>query len=525
MSASRPTRPWSLRARLLAGILVTLALVSAAIGVLSVVALRGFLTGQLDRQVDLAMQRSQWSVSRQLGAAPSGPPPGVGVGQASGTIGVVLIDGEVATPQYLDDAADLRTLSAAQQQALGAVTADGVPATVQLEGTLGSYRVVRVPVAEGVDLLVGLPQGQVDEAVARLAVFVLAITALGLVGAAFLGLVAVRVALRPLDRVTATARRVIEVPLDRGEVVLGERVDVADQRTEVGQMGAALNQLLDHVDTALAARQRSESKLRRFVADAGHELRTPLASIRGYSELGGRIAREAADQPALAGAAAADTAADDVVRSLARIEAESVRMSALVDELLLLARLDAGTELRREPVDLGPLLADAVGDAAVAAPDHEWSLSAPDAPITVLGDAARLHQAVANLLANARVHTPAGTRVEVRVESVRMPTPGSPAVDDQSQPSTHAAPGVSGVRVSVIDDGPGIAPELLPDLFERFVRGDESRSRQAGGSGLGLAIARAIIEGHGGSIAVTSAPGRTRFDLVLPAFGIRHDIP
>ena len=193
----------------------------------------------------------------------------------------------------------------------------------------------------------------------------------------------------------ATATRVAELPLDRGEVALAERVPDADTdpRTEVGQVGAALNRMLDHVGNALEARHASETQVRQFVADASHELRTPLAAIRGYAELS-RRSREPVP--------------DEVAHVLRRVESEAQRMTALVEDLLLLARLDAGRPLAHDPVDLTMLVVDAVSDAHAAGPGHDWQLDLPDEPVVVTGDGARLHQVLANLLANARTHTPAG---------------------------------------------------------------------------------------------------------------------
>ena len=282
----------------------------------------------------------------------------------------------------------------------------------------------------------------------------------------------------------ATATRVSELPLDRGEVALAVRVPPsdADPRTEVGQVGAAINRMLGHVASALSARQASEHKVRQFVADASHELRTPLASIRGYSELTRRGNHELPE---------------DVVHAMGRVESEATRMTSLVEDLLLLARLDEGRDLDRKPVDLSRLLIDAVSDAHAAGPDHEWSLDLPDEPVQVEGDAARLHQVVANLLANARVHTPPSTAVRVAL------------ADDNEG---HAV-------VTVSDDGPGIPAELQPLLFERFARGDSSRSRAAGSTGLGLAIVQAVVTGHGGTVSVESVPGKTSFRVELPASG------
>ncbi len=249
--------------------------------------------------------------------------------------------------------------------------------------------------------------------------------------------------------------------------------------TEVGQVGAALNRMLGHIGAALKARQASETRVRQFVADASHELRTPLAAIRGYAEL----ARRSPEQMP-----------PDVRHALARVESEAVRMSDLVADMLLLARLDAGRPVEREPVDLSSLLVDAVSDAHAAGPDHRWELDLPDQPVTVLGDRTGLHQVVANLLANARTHTPPGTVVRVSLTTGRTPE----------------------AVLSVVDNGPGIPADLLPEVFERFARGDVSRSRAAGNTGLGLAIVAGVLEAHHGRVEVTSAPGRTAFTVRLP---------
>jgi two-component system OmpR family sensor kinase len=238
--------------------------------------------------------------------------------------------------------------------------------------------------------------------------------------------------------------------------------------------------MLGHVESALARRHASEARLRTFAADASHELRTPLAAIRGYAELARR-------HPG--------TLPPEVEHALRRVESESARMSALVEDLLLLARLDAGRPLESAPVDLTRLVIDAASDARVAGPGHRWQLELPDGPVMVLGDEQRLHQVLANLLSNARTHTPPGTTVTVALGS---------------GPSGGAA------ELSVTDDGPGIPAELQPDLFERFVRGDSSRSRAAGSTGLGLAIVAAVVGAHQGTVAVASQPGHTRFVITLP---------
>jgi two-component system, OmpR family, sensor kinase len=294
------------------------------------------------------------------------------------------------------------------------------------------------------------------------------------------GTLIVRLALRPLDRVAATAADVAELPLERGEVALAVRVPAADAdpSTEVGKVGAAINRMIEHVASALSARQASENKVRQFVSDASHELRTPLASIRGYAELTRR---------------GNHVLPDDVVHSLGRVESEAVRMTSLVEDLLLLARLDEGRALQQSPVDLAPLVVNAVSDAHAAGADHRWRLDVPETPVTVTGDATRLHQVLANLLANARIHTPPGTTVTVSLAS---------------------RPGRAVITVS--DDGPGIPDATRAVLFERFARGDTSRSRAAGSTGLGLAIVSAVVASHGGEVRVDSKPGSTVFTVELP---------
>ena len=267
----------------------------------------------------------------------------------------------------------------------------------------------------------------------------------------------------------ATATQVTQLPLSSGEVKLPERVPDDNPGTEVGQVGAAFNRMLGHVESALARREASESRLRSFAADASHELRTPLAAIRGYAEL---ARRHPGPLP------------DDIAHALSRVESESARMSELVDELLLLAQLDAGRPLASDPVDMTRLMIDVTSDARVAATDHRWQLELPEKPVMVRGDDQRLHQVLANLLSNAARHTPAGTVVTVALRS-DPPAPGR---------------GERGTAViSVTDNGPGIPAELQPDVFERFVRGDTSRSRAAGSSGLGLAIVHAVTAAHGGT--------------------------
>jgi two-component system OmpR family sensor kinase len=224
--------------------------------------------------------------------------------------------------------------------------------------------------------------------------------------------------------------------------------------------------------------------VRRFLADASHELRTPLAAIRGYAELAQRRRHEVPD---------------DVANAMSRVAAESDRMTPLVEDMLLLARLDSGRPLERAPVDLSALTIDAVNDAHIAGPEHRWDLDLPAEPVVVPGDAARLYQVLGNLLANARTHTGPGTLVTI-----------SPAAE---LPTETAGP-VAVWRVA--DNGPGIPTPLQPEIFERFARGDTSRSRRAGSAGLGLAIVSAVVKAYAGKITVYSIPGRTEFIVKLP---------
>lgn len=460
---------WSLRRRLVVGIVALLAVVSVVVGVASVLALRQSLLSRLDQQV----LESPLRVGLPLGFGQADNDDG----QPAGTrIGTLLVTDHAA--QYIADDGAVIELTDAQVARLRALDLEpGELATVRLDG-IGEFRVAEKTVPGAPAVIAGLPTAEVSATIGYLILIFAVVTAAALAVAALAGAQVVRVALRPLDRVTATARRVAGLPLDRGQVALAERVPDSDLRTEVGQVGAALNLMLEHIESSLRSRQQSEEKVRQFVADASHELRTPLASIRGYSELTRRTGIELPD---------------DICYALARIESESVRMTELVEELLLLARLDAGQELAHGTVDLVPLVADAVSDAHAAGPDHTWQVEVGAEAVVIDGDPNRLHQVVANLLANARVHTPAGSTV---IASVGVD--GTDAV------------------VSVADDGPGIPQSVRPVLFERFARGDESRSRSTGSTGLGLSIVAAVVEAHRGSVTVESRPGDTRFVVRLP---------
>ncbi|MFF2370832.1 sensor histidine kinase [Agromyces sp. NPDC058110] len=473
---------WTLRRRLLALVAGLLIAMGAVIGVATVTLFHASSVERLDSSLRAAAERADGATGPNV---PTNP--GLAVreflsvpGQPDGTLGAIFA-GDQSDGAYISQGQFLPAGPVATA-ALGEVPLDRQVHTVTAGG-LGDYRSLAVEIAPDVRIVLALPLDTVSAQTTQLAITVAVVALGGLLLALAVGPFVVRRALQPLERVTETAQAVSERPLDRGDVDLTERVPVDDERTEVGRLGTAFNRMLGHVASALTAREHSERKVRRFVADASHELRTPLASIRGYAELtrlhGGELP-------------------PDVTHAISRIEAESVRMTELVEDLLLLARLDEGRELAALPVDLERMLGEAVGDAQAAGPDHDWEVRVTDAATTVVGDEPRLRQVVTNLLANARVHTPEGTHVVASIDRERV------GGDDL-------------VVLRVTDDGPGIPPELLGSLFERFARGDSSRSRRAGSTGLGLAIVRAVVEAHAGRVDVESEPGSTVFTVRLPA--------
>lgn len=494
-------RRWSLRARLLIGQVLLLVLVVVGIGAATELALHQFLVRQLDTQL---VEMSHRALVESGGGPSLGPIPREGhppppqqqqsdnstqpgpkflnhPGNQPNAIGALVDsdDNVTAAARIGTDGAEV-TLSDAALAQLKGLSADAKPETITLDGA-GSYRIVAASTWKHQTVITGLSMQSVDATLVWGLAVSAVVTVVALLVAISVGVWVIRRALTPLDRVAATAARVADLPLDRGEVELPVRVPEvdADPGTEVGKLGAAVNRMLDHISGALSARHASEIRVRQFVADASHELRTPLAAIRGYTELAQRN-RDEVPPP--------------VADAMSRVDAAAHRMSGLVEDLLLLARLDSGRPLERQSVDLVPLTVDAVTDAHVAGPDHHWDLKLPNRPVVVSGDLARLHQVLANLLTNARVHTPPGTTVTAALD-----------ID-----ATDTA--VWTVR----DDGPGIPADLQPEVFQRFARGDSSRSRHAGSTGLGLAIVAAVVKAHGGDISVESIPGRTEFTVRIP---------
>ena len=489
----RTGKPRTLRTRLVVASLVLIAVVCAVIGTVTTLALRSHLYEQLDGQVKDSGKRlsapmkpggeddPEPTTDRITGfiRGPAQPKTVAAEVGADGTLTRAALAKQASNDNGPFQRNSVVSLTDEQKAALAKVPTRGLH-TVDLPG-LGEYRVQYVHGGDGGTYYVALPTESVTSTISTLIIVEVSVTGAGLVAAAIAGSVLIGVATRPLRRVAATATRVSELPLHTGEVNLSERVpdSETDPHTEVGQVGAALNRMLDHVHAALHARQRSETRVRQFVADASHELRTPLASIRGYAEL----TRRGREQ-----------VGPDTRHALGRIESEAGRMSLLVEDLLLLARLDAGRPLQFEQTDLVPLVVDTISDARVAGTDHTWRLDLPDEPALVSADAARLQQVLVNLLGNARTHTPPGTTVTARVQ--RRGT---------------------WLCVDVEDNGQGIPAELLPHVFERFARGDSARSRATGSTGLGLAIVQAVATAHSGAVTVDSVPGRTVFTVHLPA--------
>lgn len=478
-------RPLTLQTRLMAAVIGFVSLILIIVAVITSATLGQALEERLRNQVQTTAAQTTYFVARQAqfssvpdepvtaGAALAGQHfPGVtvllAVSSSDGPSGVMTSDD--GTTELTD----------AQLHELDDAVRTSANTSVTLSD-LGTFRitVTQIKDARGGEITVVTGLAPDDSTMTQLITVITLTTLGGLILLALTTAVTIRMGLRPLRAVAATATRVANQPLDRGEVTITERVPEAeaDPRTEIGLVGASLNTLLDHVDASLASRQNNEERMRRFVADASHELRTPLASIRGYSELSLRD-RELPET--------AQTA-------LERIQAQSLRMTRLVEDLLLLARLDEGQELVHGTVDLTQLALEGLADARPTAPDHRWSIDVPEEPVTMLGDAGRLHQVVANLLANARTHTPAGTEITLGV----------------TQDGDHAI-------IRVHDNGPGIDPQVRDELFARFARGDSSRARQTGGTGLGLAIVKAIVEGHHGEITVDSKPGDTTFTVRFP---------
>jgi two-component system, OmpR family, sensor kinase len=475
-----------LQVKLIAAVLVLVTVALALIGLASVAALDGYLVGRLDDQLQLVAR----------GSAGAGPPefdgrgPGHRGPPSPYLVQYRLADGRLdeqdenpleqgrPPPRVPDDPAWFEATT-------------GETTTVPAAGGGGRWRVAVAPRRDGSggSVVVAASLDGIDATIRQLRLIDLGVSLIVLAALAGVGAAIVRASLRPLVEIEQTARAIAAGDLTR-------RVPERDPGTEVGRLGRALNTMLAQIESAFGARaaseasaRRSEDRMRRFVADASHELRTPLTTIRGFAEL---YRQGAARDPA------------ELDRLMRRIEDQAARMGLLVEDLLLLARLDTERPLDRQPVDLLALAAEAVNDARAVAPDRRIELvlggddGDHDGVLVVLGDDRRLRQVLANLVNNALTHTPAGSPIEVRV-------------------GTSTLDGRPGAAFEVVDHGPGLAPEQAERVFERFYRADPARSPADGGSGLGLSIVAALVAVHGGTVAVDSVPGRgARFRVVLP---------
>ena len=484
---SSPFSQWSLRNRLVLGVVILSTLGFIASGLVAQNQLKSFLIDQIDDQLvsvasgslprvnragivdDHGFQERRGLVKQDEDEVPQTP-----LDRVPTSISLTLLDANGGVVGGIGG--DLNSVSVAEYisgYSPSAVAAfEGRPFTLETDGE--NFRVLALPLPSNLgSVAIAQSLNDVDRTLSRLKWLFL------LIGVVIVGLIAlasrtmIKVGLKPLSDVEDTAAQIAA-----GD--LSARLPDAKPGTEVGRLTTSLNTMLARIEESFAQRKTSEDKLRRFVADASHELRTPLTAIRGFAELHRQ------------GAVTGET---DTKQLLSRIEGESIRMGSLVEDLLLLARLDQAREMQRLPVDIAQVTKDAVTSARVAGPDHPISLSGDLDELYTLGDENRIHQVIANLLANARTHTPAGTPISV-----------------------HVSQSVEGVSIAITDAGPGLSDEDQKRIFERFYRADSSRVRIDGeGSGLGLSIVDAVMKAHGGSVSVLSELGKgATFTLFFP---------
>jgi two-component system OmpR family sensor kinase len=476
--------PRTLVGRLVAGVLVLLILLISITSSATYLALRSFLYGRLDQQVGTSARQNAGALRDHFLGVPGDFP----LVYAGEPLWIDLIDSDGQQPGFriegsaqhaitrLQLSDDLVQRFIAHPNRTLSVSADGEPLHAQAVGG-----------ADGNFVVIGLSTREVERTLHRLVVLEIVIGLTVLALAAALTSWGVRVGLRPLRRVTRTAQEVT-AELGPDGSGLDRRVPVEGAAVEVEQVARSVNTLLQAVETEFAARVRSEQRMRQFLADASHELRTPLTSIRGYAELARLRGQAAGEDP--------DAEADDSMR---RIEVEGTRMSRLVEDLLVLARGDQGAVLRREPVEVDSLLAEAAGAVQSAHPDRDFEVLGPGG-LEVVGDHDQLLRVLINLATNAAIHTPPSG--PIRLEASAGP----------------AGPAGPLVALRVVDAGPGLPPEEAAHVFERFWRADKARSRIKGGSGLGMAIVAQIVQAHGGSVRFDSSVDRgTTVTVLLPA--------
>ncbi len=469
----------SLRNRLTAATVALVATGLLAATVITYLLLAGSLEARIDEQL---LQVAEYSESALLGGNQERPSPGGRGTPRNPPSGATSLPASYIARLGTDGEVDGYAASKLGEEASPPDLPEGLPGSdggdikpllFDAESVSGSfrYRVLAFPASGGGGtMVVALSRADADATLARLLGVEALVALVVLVAAGLLALWLVRLGLHPLTRIEHTAAGIAGGDLSR-------RVEPDDTSTEVGRLGRALNQMMERIETAFEEQRASENRLRRFIADASHELRTPLTSIRGYAEL---FRSGAGSNP------------EDLAKSMRRIEDESARMGKLVEELLLLARLDQDPMLQMGSVDLASVAADAVNDARAAQPDRSIELESRDGAV-VSGDEARLRQVAANLVSNALQHAPESTVVRVKVSNQ-----GAEAV------------------LEVSDEGPGLEPEQAARVFDRFFRVDEGRARGDGGAGLGLSIVSAIVKAHDGRVWLETEPGAgARFFVAL----------
>lgn len=477
--SSRPARqpnPYTLQRRLLVILLGSLTLVCILLGLLYNAGMRQTLMSQLNEQLNQAANRAATYSTPQHASHDLFAP-----GQASGTLNARFVDGNLTAGAWLDErTGDIITITEDDVKPLLSLEVNSRPVARTL--SLGNYLLLARPdQGSGGVLITGLPTEPTENALREMAWLTLMIGVLTVISTGLAGTWAIGRSFAPLKRVAAVASSVARTDLETGQVELKQRVAPHDAipGTEVGNVGRALNALIDNVDSALKVRDRSQAQMRQFVADASHELRTPLSAIRGYTEL----------------LSATEHFSDDGRRSVNRVLEQSSRMSTLVEQLLLLARLEESTSYKMQPANLVALAKEITEDFELTSTDHQWSFAAQSPHVPVNCDSPALRRVITNLLGNARKHTSVGNSVAVNV-----------AIDRAARDAV----------LTVADTGEGIVPEFLPHVFDRFTRADSARSGSDGTTGLGLPIARSIVEAHQGSITVSSEPGHTVFEVRLP---------
>jgi two-component system OmpR family sensor kinase len=518
------SRRTSLRTKLITAVLGLVIIALLTISVASVTILRSYLTTQDDSQLEAFFNASANQPGYGMGLASPGvayPMRSNGFYLAIQTTGSQLSPGSSSSSGSIREPGGNPSLPELPTGRAWASSSSPELLTVPAQSGTDTWRVIAQTISYSVTnssgstqdetgtFIVAVDLGNIDATIRRITAFDIAVSSAIVLVLTVVGVGVVRANLRPLEEIEETAEDIATGRLDR-------RVPEGDPRTEVGSLAQSLNIMLSQIEAAFRAQQESEAaahqseeRMRRFVADASHELRTPLTAIRGFAE----YYRQRGGVPGPgANGTGERLSPEDLDHIMHRVEAEASRMGLLVEDLLLLARMDQQRPLDIKPIDLLSLAADAVQDARMIAPDRPIDLEvAPGAAFIVDGDEARLRQVIGNLVTNALTHTPAGTPVRVRI--------GAGALDN-GQPA---------VLLDVADRGPGLTPEQAQRVFERFYRADAARTRVAGGSGLGLAIVASLVAAHGGDVGVKSAPGegatfRVRLPLAAAARSAEGDL-